>query len=129
MQERTCVRGGRLLARVAHAAGGEHWYLDIGLVGYHSHRRIVDPLGLANSRVALYVRSRDFAFAYSHYRPDDVLHNPVFFPDYLGKAVREAWFEHDYRPVATLDSGRPDPIVVYRRIRTRAGLSSGAPPP
>ena len=38
------------------------------------------------------------------------------FPTTSGGWSNEAWFEHEYRPVATLPSGRPDPIVVYRRI-------------
>ena len=91
-------------------------YLEIGLIGYYSRRRIVDPLGLVNPGVAPHVRTRDFLYAYRHYRPDYVLNNPAFFPDYLGRVVREAWFEREDRPVATLPSGRPDPIVVYRRI-------------
>lgn len=90
-------------------------YLEIGIVGYHSQRTIIDPLGLVNPGVAPHVAQRDFLYSYRTYRPDVIIHNPVFFASLLGIVVDEPWFKAEYEKVATLDSGRAEPVTIYRR--------------
>jgi arabinofuranosyltransferase len=45
--------------------GASVGYLEIGIVGYHARRPIVDPLGLVNPGIAPHVARRDFLLAYS----------------------------------------------------------------
>ncbi len=97
-------------------------YLEIGIVGYHARRTIIDPLGLVNPGVAPHVAGRDFLYAYRTHRPDVIVHNPAFFPEYLGIVLDEPWFKSEYEPVTTLDSGRAEPVTIYRR--TRGGTQS-----
>jgi len=94
-------------------------YLEIGIIGYRSERTIVDPLGLVNPYVAPHIAERDFLWAYRHHQPDYIIDNPVFFPDLLGKVVREPWFVAAYERMADLDCGRDLPMTVYRRTAPR----------
>jgi len=95
-------------------------YLEVGFIGYYSRRHIVDPLGLVSPGAAEAITRRDFLHTYRTRRPDVILHQPLFFPEYLGIVVDQPWFRAEYRAVATLPSGRTQPITVYRRT---------APPP
>lgn len=97
--------------------GASIGYLEIGIIGYYAQRPIVDPLGLVNAGVAPHVAQRDFLWAYSHFRPDYIVHNPVFFPEQLGIVRDQPWFKAEYEPVAQLESGRGDgiPLTIYRR--------------
>jgi hypothetical protein len=94
-------------------------YIEIGLVGYHAHRRMIDPFGLVTPGVAAAIERRDFLHAYRTHRPDVILHSPVYFPAEMGGLEREAWFRREYAAVATLDSGRGYPLTVWRRTSTR----------
>jgi hypothetical protein len=90
-------------------------YIEIGLVGYHARRRMVDPFGLVTAGAAEAVAQRDFLHAYRTHRPDVILHSPVYFPTEMGHLEREDWFRREYVAVATLDSGRGYPLTVWRR--------------
>lgn len=94
-------------------------YLEVGYVGYYSRRHIVDPLGLVSPGAADAIARRDFLDTYRRRRPDFILYQPAFFPEYLGILVDQPWFREDYRAVATLPSGRDQPITVYRRVTPR----------
>jgi hypothetical protein len=94
-------------------------YLEIGVIGYRSHRRIVDPLGLVNAGVAPAIARRDFLFAYRTLRPDFILYSPTHFPKDLGILVDQEWFKAEYAPVATLQSPVGPPLTVFRRTIAR----------
>jgi hypothetical protein len=106
--------------------GSSVGYLEIGIVGYYSQRPIVDVMGLVNAGVAPNIARGDFLWAYRHYRPDYIVHNPVFFPGVLGIVVDQPWFTQEYRQVAELaESGLPT-LVIYRRTPfPRAGGGLG----
>jgi hypothetical protein len=95
-------------------------YLEIGILGYHAERTLIDPLGLVNPDVAPHVAQRDFLWAYRHYRPDYIVENRVFFPEFLGMMKDQAWFRDEYVHVTDLDSGRSNgvPLSIYRRVST-----------
>jgi len=95
-------------------------YLEIGIMGYHARRTVIDPLGLVNPSVAPHVAQRDFLWAYREYRPDYIVYNPVFFPELLGIVRDQPWFKAEYQPVTRLDSGRGAefPLTIYRRTST-----------
>ncbi len=92
-------------------------YVEIGILGYYARRPIVDPLGLVNRDAAPHVARRDLLWAYQHYRPDYIIHNPAFFPEYLGVVLNQPWFQQEYRAIATMDSGRREPVVIYQRVK------------
>jgi hypothetical protein len=94
-------------------------YLEVGFLGYYSRRHIVDPLGLVSPNAAEAIARRDFLHTYRTRRPDVILHQPLFYPDYMGRLVEQPWFRAEYRAVATLPSGRSEPITVYRRVAPR----------
>jgi hypothetical protein len=101
-------------------AGASIGYLEIGILGYHAQRTLIDPLGLVNPDVAPHVAQRDFLWAYRHYRPDYIVYNRAFFPPYLGILIDQAWFKTEYVHVADLESGRGAdiPLSIYRRAST-----------
>jgi hypothetical protein len=119
--ERAYITAGQWLARETppEATVG---YLEVGFLGYYSRRHIVDPLGLVSPNAAAAIARRDFLETYRTRRPDVILHQPLFYPEHMGILVDQPWFVADYRAVATLPSGRTEPITVYRR--TAAGPSS-----
>lgn len=119
--ERAYIEVGRWLAANT-PADASVGYIEVGFVGYHSRRRIVDPFGLVTKDAGASVAAGDFLRAYRQHRPDVILHSPVFFPAQMGRLDREAWFSGEYRAVATLDSGRGYPLTVYRRL-------AATPPP
>ncbi len=112
--ERAYIAAGQWLARET-PPDATVGYLEVGFLGYYSRRHIVDPLGLVSPNAAEAIARRDFLHTYRTRRPDVILHQPAFFPEFLGRLVDEPWFRQDYRPVATLPSGREQPITVYRR--------------
>lgn len=90
-------------------------YLEIGYVGYYSQRPIVDALGLVTPEVASHVASKDFGWAYAHYRPEYIIINQLF--QNLVKVKNKPWFREEYREVETLSQpGYPSPLVIYRRV-------------
>jgi hypothetical protein len=113
--ERAYISAGQWLARETppEATVG---YLEVGFLGYHARRRIVDPLGLVSPNAAAAIARRDFLDTYRTRQPDVILHQPLFFPQHLGILVEQPWFIANYRAVATLPSGRTEPITVYRRV-------------
>jgi hypothetical protein len=115
--ERAYDRLGRWLASNT-PAGASVGYLEIGIMGFHARRPIVDPLGLVNPGVAPQVARSDLLWAYRTFRPDYIVHNPVFFPGLLGVLVDQPWFTAEYRRVTELDSGRgaDTPLTIYRRV-------------
>jgi hypothetical protein len=119
--ERAYIAVGQWLARET-PPDATVGYLEVGFIGYYSRRHIVDPLGLVSPNAAAAIARRDFLGTYRTRQPDVILHQPLFFPEYMGTLVDQPWFITDYRAVATLPSGRTEPITVYRRIA--AGLSS-----
>jgi hypothetical protein len=111
--ERAYANIGRWLARETPPSASVS-YVEIGIVGYYARRTIIDPLGLVNPGVAAHVAEREFRYAYWTYNPDVIIHNPVF-PAPIGIDLQEAWLLAEYEPVATLDSGLPEPVTIYRR--------------
>ncbi len=116
--ERAYIAAGQWLARET-PPDATVGYLEVGFVGYHSRRHIVDPLGLVSPDAADAIARRDFLHTYRTRRPDVILHQPAFFPEFLGRLLDEPWFRDEYRAVATLPSGREQPIAVYRRVSPR----------
>jgi hypothetical protein len=98
-------------------------YIEVGFIGYHARRRLVDPFGLVTPGVAPAVAKRDLLYAYRERRPDFILFHPAQFPDSLGRLPEQPWFQAEYAPVATLAGARGEPITVYRR-----GAPRPAPP-
>jgi hypothetical protein len=84
-------------------------YLEVGYIGYYSHRRIIDPLGLVTPGPTAHIREGDIAWAYREMLPDYILVNPPFMP-LLGPFQQEPWFSSCYRKVAMIK-----PIDIYQR--------------
>ena len=116
--ERAYIAIGEWLARST-PADASVGYIEIGFIGYHARRRIVDPWGLVTPGVAAAVAKRDLLYAYRNRRPDFILFNPAHFPDSLGRLPEEPWFRAEYASVATLAGARGEPITVYRRTLER----------
>jgi hypothetical protein len=116
--ERAYIAIGEWLARST-PAGASVGYIEVGFIGYHARRRIVDPFGLVTPGVAAAVAKRDLLYAYRSRRPDFILFNPAQFPDTLGRLPEQPWFCAEYATFATLAGARGEPITVYRRTLER----------
>lgn len=113
-QTRQYVAAGRWL-RDNTPAGASVGYLEIGLIGYHSERRIIDPLGLVNRGTAPHVAARELSWAYGEHRPDYIIHNPVFFPGQLDQFLGAPWFAAEYREAASIEEPGAPPLTIFER--------------
>jgi hypothetical protein len=94
-------------------------YYEIGYIGFHSHRRMIDALGLIDPSVSSAVARRDFAWAFRQARPDYILEKRGAG---LNAFLTEPWFKEEYRPRATLSlrPGAPEALIVHERVTTTA---------
>ena len=97
-------------------------YFEIGFVGYHSQRPLVDAVGLINRGVSERVAEGNFKWAYLHYRPDYLIINPVRWYDRIGNIRDETWFGDAYRQVTTIEEpGYFDaPLTIYEKVNDTA---------
>jgi hypothetical protein len=89
-------------------------YFEIGLIGYYSDRKIIDPLGLVSSGVASHVRKRDLIWAYAYYKPDYIIYNERF-SGWFSRMLDEDWFRSEYQMVAEIPHRGWSPLRIYRR--------------
>ncbi|HEY1016665.1 MAG TPA: hypothetical protein VGE07_28395, partial [Herpetosiphonaceae bacterium] len=78
------------------------------------------PLGLVNRGVAPHVAAQELDWAYGAYRPDYIVHNPVFFPGQLDKFLGAPWFAAEYREAARIEEPGATPLTIFER-RPAAG--------
>ncbi len=88
-------------------------YYEIGYIGFHGQRPMVDALGLIDPSVAPAVRVHDFARAFRTARPDYILEKPGAG---LNTFLAEAWFTEEYRLEAELRVGA-EALRIHRRLR------------
>jgi len=115
-------RVGDWLARHTHPDASVG-YIEIGFLGYTSHRPMIDPLGLVNPGVSPHVAQGDLTWAYEHYRPDYILENPHFDGLLMNRVMQSDWFRREYAPVTTIIQPGVPPLIIYTR-RLHSGPSS-----
>ncbi len=90
-------------------------YVEIGLIGYYSHRQIIDPLGLVTKGVAEHVATRDFSWALQQYQPTYILRTSGF-DEFLFKGIdNQAWFSRHYSESKIFAAPGAPTVVVYKR--------------
>ncbi|MCI0604556.1 hypothetical protein L0156_16335 [bacterium] len=97
-------------------------YLEIGLLGYYSHRRIVDPLGLLDPAIPPHLIKGDFGWAYRKYRPDFILHTDRFRGPFEAMLL-ERWFIESYQSIAKIEQSGTRPLIIYKRIPSKNELN------
>jgi hypothetical protein len=90
-------------------------YCEIGMLGYYSHRKIIDPLGLVNRGFSKFVASHRVHQVFEDYRPDYIVDSPQFRPLYLARVERSPWFIAEYRVVTVIRE-----VTIYKRVVHRA---------
>jgi hypothetical protein len=88
-------------------------YYEIGYIGFHGRRPMVDALGLIDPSIAPAVRVHDFARAFRTARPDYILEKPGAG---LNTFLAERWFADEYRLETELRVGA-EGLRVHRRLR------------
>ncbi|MEO5824140.1 MAG: hypothetical protein ABIT71_26835, partial [Vicinamibacteraceae bacterium] len=88
-------------------------YYEIGYIGFHGGRPMVDALGLIDPSIAPAVRVHDFARAFRVARPDYILEKPGAG---LNTFLAEPWFAEEYRLETELTFGR-EALRIHRRLR------------
>jgi hypothetical protein len=88
-------------------------YYEIGYIGFHGRRPMVDALGLIDPSVAAAVRVHDFARAFRTARPDYILEKPGAG---LNTFLAEPWFAEEYRFETELRVGG-EAVRIHRRLR------------
>lgn len=90
-------------------------FIEIGLIGYFSHRQIVDLLGLITPGMEPYLLKRDHAGILQAYHPDYYIRNGDYDEWPLNRKVHEsAYFKQHYVPVAEIPQAGAKPVVIYR---------------
>jgi hypothetical protein len=87
-------------------------YYEIGYIGFHGRRPMIDALGLIDPSVAPAVRVHDFARAFRLHRPDYILEKPGAG---LNTFLAEPWFVEEYRLETELRVGR-EGVRIHRRL-------------
>lgn len=88
-------------------------YYEIGYIGFHGRRPMVDALGLIDPSVAPAVRAHDFGRAFRIARPDYILEKPGAG---LNTFLAEPWFAEEYRFETELRVGG-EAVRIHRRLR------------
>jgi len=94
-------------------------YLEIGMLGYYSHRRIIDPAGLVNPGVSNHLALRDQLWAYRHFRPDYILYTPRF-GAWLNSMLQQEWFQRGYEKWTEISEPGTESLIVFRRVSIAA---------
>jgi hypothetical protein len=88
-------------------------YYEIGYIGFHGRRPMIDALGLIDPSIAPAVRVHDFARAFRTARPDYILEKPGAG---LNTFLAEPWFAEEYRLETELRVGG-EAVRIHRRLR------------
>lgn len=110
---------------------------EVGVMGYHAQRPMVDFLGLLEPDVAEALARGDLYWALLYYQPDYLALTGVS-PLYAYDLRTDPWFQAAYVPVESFDDARfwGSPVTIYQRRVDRtplisadaAGLPEGAIP-
>ena len=87
-------------------------YYEIGYIGFHGRRPMVDALGLIDPSIAAAVRVHDFGRAFREARPDYILEKPGAG---LNTCLAEPWFAQEYRLETELRVGG-ERLRIHRRL-------------
>lgn len=97
------------------APGAAVAYVEIGVLGYGSGRRLVDLMGLVTREARPYVRSRDVEGGFLALPTDLVISHTR---GRMGPLISQRWFRRAYRPVAHFADPTGDGrLTIYRRRR------------
>lgn len=90
-------------------------YYEIGYLGYHAQRRIIDPLGLLDPATPPHVAQGDMTWAYRAYEPTYLVEQQR--TSYGGMRDMD-WFQRRYQPIHVLTHpSLPDnALTIYRRV-------------
>lgn len=83
---------------------------EIGLIGYYSHRPIVDYLGLLSATEARAVARGDLVSWVGRYQPDYVVVVDSTVADGVEPFAKQVWFPSVFRPVYRVEN-----VVVFKR--------------
>jgi hypothetical protein len=98
--------------------------IDIGHLGYHSGRHIVDIVGLAQPDVAPFIAQGDFGYAIRQYNPDLVLLGATW----LTEVQSDSWFKQEYVVRNSIHpQGIGEPLLLFSR-RSGVKVQPNRPP-
>ncbi len=87
--------------------GSSVGYEEVGIIGFHSDNRIVDPFGLVTEGAADYIARNELDGAYRRHRPDYLLF-------WLFPTPTARWFTANYEHVGAVSYGARK-ITIYRK--------------
>jgi hypothetical protein len=108
---RLYIEAGRWLAGST-PPGSRVGYYEIGYIGFHGGRPMVDALGLIDPSIAPAVAAHDWARAFRRSRPDYILEKPGVG---LNTFLAEPWFAAEYRLEREMQVGR-ERLRIHRRL-------------
>jgi hypothetical protein len=90
--------------------------LEVGYIGYHAQRRVVDLVGLVTPEVSKHIRNRDFKWAFIKYRPDYFIHTTEF-NGWLETVIDQQWFHESYKKIMEMNqSGYTCDLQIFKKI-------------
>lgn len=98
-------------------------YLEIGYLGYYSHRPIIDELGLVNQGVAGHVADWSPTWSFHHFQPSIIV---VFAPRdgaMERRLLAEPWFRNGYRQGPVVPSRMGVPYRLYCHVSPKPATS------
>ena len=90
--------------------------LEVGYLGYHAQRKVVDLVGLVTPEVSKHVRERDFEWAMIKYKPDYFIHSTEF-NGWLETIIDKRWFHESYKQIIEMNqSGYPCELKIFKKV-------------
>ncbi len=91
-------------------------FIEVGLLGYFSHRQVIDLLGLTTPGMEKFLLKRDHVGILRAYHPDYYVRNSNFDGWGMNRAIHEStYFKEHYELVTTIPQRKAKPILVYQR--------------
>lgn len=89
--------------------------LEIGYLGYHAQRRIIDLVGLVTPEVSKHIHDGDLQWAIKKYQPDYLFYNEEF-SGWMETITYQPWFEESYKQIREMNqSGYPFPLKIFKK--------------
>lgn len=90
--------------------------LEVGYLGYHAERKVIDLVGLVTPEVSKHVRERNFEWAVIKYKPDYFIHSTEF-NGWLETIIDKRWFHESYRQIIEMNqSGYPCDLKIFKKV-------------
>lgn len=90
--------------------------LEVGYLGYHAQRKVIDLVGLVTPGLSDHLRARDFRWVIGRFKPDYFIYN-LEFRGWLEDIIEEPWFGRSYEQIHEMSqTGYPHNLKIFKKV-------------